>query len=155
MITRSYSGVRVKDVIRQIYIISGDGIRGFYKGYFITLGMSLPFNSIVWTLYWKIQKNLEKIIPVKYDKIISPLSSTLAALLTSLLTQPIDVLKTRLQVALKRESILKTFILLIQQRGFKGLFSGSIARASIVIPNSVIMMSLYEIIKRASVKSQI
>ncbi|CAF1141217.1 unnamed protein product [Rotaria sordida] len=41
------------------------------------------------------------------------------------------------------------------QQTFIGLFSGSIARASIVIPNSVIMMSLYEIIKRASVKSQI
>ncbi|CAF3934078.1 unnamed protein product, partial [Rotaria sp. Silwood1] len=106
------------------------------------LGMSLPFNSIVWTLYWKIQSNLEKILPTNFDYIISPLSSTLSVLLTSYLTQPIDVLKTRLQVAFKRETILNTFIILIKQRGFKGLFSGSIARASIIMPNTVIMMSL-------------
>ncbi|CAF2544522.1 unnamed protein product [Rotaria sp. Silwood2] len=154
MITRAYGGIRLKDIIRQIYIESGDGIRGFYKGYLITLSMSLPFNSIVWTLYWKIQSQFERIISRNYDYIVSPSSATLAALLASYITQPIDVLKTRLQVALKKESILKTFIILIRQRGFKGLFAGSIPRASIIVPNTVIMMSLYEIIKRASAKSK-
>ncbi|CAF3003958.1 unnamed protein product, partial [Rotaria sp. Silwood2] len=121
--------------------------------YLLTLGISLPFNSIVWTLYWKIQSNLEIIIPVKYDKIISRLSSTLTAILTSYLTQPMDDLKTRLQVAFNRESILKTFCIIIRQRDIKGLFSGSIVRTLIIMVNSVIMMSLYEIIKRASLKS--
>ncbi|CAF2859553.1 unnamed protein product [Rotaria sp. Silwood2] len=50
MITRAYSGIRLKDIIRQIYIESGGDIRGFYKGYLITLSISLPFNSIAWTL---------------------------------------------------------------------------------------------------------
>lgn len=155
MVTRSSDGINVNKIINEIYYLSGDGIRGFYKGYLITLGMSLPFNSIIWTLYWKIQSNLEKILPVTYDKIISPISSTTAALLTSLITQPVDVVKTRLQVAMKRQSIIHTCFILVQQRGFSGFFSGSIARASIIMPNSIIMMSLYEIIKRSSVKSKI
>jgi solute carrier family 25 protein 44 len=152
MITRSCDGVRVIDIIGDIYLKSGDGIRGFYKGYLMTLGISLPFNSIIWTLYWKIQYQLERIIPSKYEKIIAPSSSTIAALLTSFITQPIDVLKTRLQVSSKQQSIFKIARILVQQRGFKGFFSGSVPRALIVLPNSVIMMSLYEIIKRASVK---
>jgi len=152
MITRSCDGIKVIDIIRDIYCKSGDGIRGFYKGYLITLGTSLPFNSIIWTLYWKIQYRLEKLIPLKYDRTVTPLSSTIAALLTSIITQPIDVLKTRLQVSSKRISILKTILILIQQRGFQGFYSGLLPRAFIVVPNSVIMMSLYEIIKRASVK---
>jgi len=151
MITRSCDGIRIIDIIRDIYIKSGDGIRGFYKGYLMTLGISLPFNSIIWTLYWKIQSKLEKIIPIKYDLIISPLSSSISALITSFITQPIDVLKTRLQVSKKRESILKTIFILIQQRGFKGFCSGSLPRAFIIVPNSLISMSLYEFIKRASV----
>jgi hypothetical protein len=154
MITRSIDRIRIINVIRDIYLKSGDGIRGFYKGYLVTLGISLPFNSIIWTLYWKIQYRLEKLIPSKYDQIIAPLSSTMAALLTSLITQPIDVLKTRLQVASKRQSLLKTFSILIHERGFQGIFSGSLPRACIVVPNSVIMMSLYEIIKRASAKDK-
>ncbi|CAF4670933.1 unnamed protein product, partial [Rotaria sp. Silwood2] len=93
------------------------------------------------------------IIPVKYDKIISRLSSTLTAILTSYLRQTMDALKTRLQVAFNRESILKTFCIIIRQRDIKGLFSGSIVRTLIIMVNSVIMMSLYEIIKRASLKS--
>lgn len=152
MITRSRDGIKIINVIRDIYLKSGDGIKGFYKGYLITLCTSLPFNSIVWTLYWKIQFELEKVILSKYDKIISPLSSAISALLTSIITQPIDVLKTRLQVSSKRETILKTTLFLIEERGFQGFFSGSIPRAFIVVPNSVIMMSLYEIIKRASLK---
>jgi len=152
MITRSIDGIKVIDILRDIYFKSGDGIRGFYKGYLITLGISLPFNSIIWTLYWKIQSNLEKIIPSKYDQTISPLSATMSALLTSFITQPIDVLKTRLQVSEKRQSIFKTISILIKQKGFKGFYSGSLPRAFIIVPNSVIMTSLYEIIKRASVK---
>ncbi|UJR17967.1 hypothetical protein I4U23_004866 [Adineta vaga] len=152
MITRSCDGIRINDVIRNIYSKSGEGLRGFYKGYFITLSISLPFNSIIWTLYWKIQNQLEKFIPNKYHQIISPISSTIAAFLTSLITQPLDVLKTRLQVSPKRQSVLKTFLILIERRGFQGLFSGSLPRACIVIPNSVIMMSLYEIIKCVSIQ---
>jgi hypothetical protein len=153
MITRSSDGIRIIDVIRDIYFKSDGGIRAFYKGYLVTLASVLPFNSIIWTLYWKVQSKLEKFIPTKYDQIIAPLSSATAALSTSLLTQPIDILKTRFQVASKKQSFLKTFTILIQERGFKGLFSGSIPRACIVVPNSVIMMSLYEIIKRSSVQT--
>ena len=122
MITRSRDGIHIIDVLRDIYLKSGDGIKGFYKGYLITLGTALPFNSIIWTLYWKIQSKLERLIPFKYDSVISPLSSTIAALLTSFLTQPIDVLKTRLQVSKKRESIWKIILLLIEERGLKRIF---------------------------------
>jgi len=107
MITRSCDGIRIIDIIHNIYVKSGDGIRGFYKGYLMTLAISLPFNSIIWTLYWKIQSKLEKIISIKYDKIISPLSSAISALITSFITQPIDVLKTRLQVSKKKRIYFK------------------------------------------------
>lgn len=152
MITRACDGVRVIDIIKDIYFKSGDGLRGFYKGYFLTLGSSLPFNSILWTLYWKIQLKLETVLPRRVDYIIPPLSAAMSALLTSIITQPIDVLKTRLQVSKKRESIVQTIVTLQQQRGLKGFFVGSIPRALISVPSTVIMLSLYEIIKRTSRK---
>lgn len=152
MITRACDGVRVIDIIKDIYFKSGDGLRGFYKGYFLTLGSSLPFNSILWTLYWKIQLKLETVLPRRVHYIIPPLSAAMSALLTSIITQPIDVLKTRLQVSKKRESIVQTIVTLQQQRGLKGFFVGSIPRALISVPSTVIMLSLYEIIKRTSRK---
>ncbi|UJR12512.1 hypothetical protein I4U23_016687 [Adineta vaga] len=152
MITRARDGIHMIDVIRDIYLKSGDGIQGFYKGYFVSLTMSLPFNSILWTFYWKIQSKLEQIIPFRYDSFVSPLSASSASLLTSLLTQPIDVIKTRLQVSQKRQSIRKTCLILIHERGFKGFFSGSSPRICTIVPYTIIMMSLYEFIKRISVR---
>ncbi|CAF0968622.1 unnamed protein product [Rotaria sordida] len=153
MITRARDNVHVVNIIRDIYYRSGDGIRGFYKGYLVSLSMSIPYNSIIWTIYWRVQAKLERIIPFEYDRLIAPLSAIIASLLTSLLTQPIDVLKTRLQVASKRQSLWRTFRILIDERGLRGCFSGSLPRACILVPYSIVMMSFYEIIKRASVRS--
>ncbi|CAF1386032.1 unnamed protein product, partial [Adineta ricciae] len=124
IITRARDNIHVKDIISDIYGKSGDGFRGFYKGYLVSLTMSVPFNSILWTFYWRIQSKFEEIIPLKYNSFISPLSATIASILTSFLTQPIDVIKTRLQISQKRQSISKISLLLFQQRGFKGFFSG-------------------------------
>ncbi|CAF2630199.1 unnamed protein product [Rotaria sp. Silwood2] len=152
IITRARDDVHVANIIHDIYYRSGDGIRGFYKGYLVSLSMTIPYNSIMWTIYWRIQAKLERIIPFEYDRIVAPLSAIMASLLTSLLTQPIDVLKTRLQVASKRQSLWRTFRILIDERGLRGCFSGSLPRACILVPYSIIMMSLYEIIKRTSVR---
>ncbi|UJR10935.1 hypothetical protein I4U23_015120 [Adineta vaga] len=119
----------------------------------VTLDISLSSNSIIWTFYWKIQNQLERFISLKYDQIIIPLSSTLAALLISLITQQIDVLKTTLQLSSKRQSLWNTFPILIHERGLKGICFGSLRRTCIVIPNSVLIISLYEIIKRASIQN--
>ncbi|CAF3597107.1 unnamed protein product [Rotaria sp. Silwood1] len=153
MITRARDNVHVVNIIHDIYYRSGDGIRGFYKGYLVSLSMSIPYNSIIWTIYWQIQVLLEQIIPFEHNRFIAPFSAIIASLSTSLLTQPIDVVKTRLQVASKRQSLWRIFRILIDERGLKGCFSGSLPRACILVPYSIIMMSLYEIIKRSSVQS--
>ncbi|CAF1186709.1 unnamed protein product [Didymodactylos carnosus] len=65
----------VRNVIDSVYHKSGDGgLRGFYKGYLITLAINVPFSSVIWTLYWRIQHHLEIVLTRKYDYITSPLS---------------------------------------------------------------------------------
>ncbi|CAF3514010.1 unnamed protein product [Rotaria sp. Silwood1] len=134
MITRARDNIHVVNIIHDIYYRSGDGIRGFYKGYLVSLSMSIPYNSIIWTIYWQIQVLLEQIIPFEHNRFIAPFSAIIASLSTSLLTQPIDVVKTRLQVASKRQSLWRIFRILIDERGLKGCFSGSLPRACILVP---------------------
>ena len=105
MATHAHDNIHVASVIRDIYLRSGDGYRGYYKGYLVTLAMSLPFNSTLWTVYWMIQTKLEQIISPKHDALVAPLSAISASLATSIITQPIDVLKTPLQVAPQRRSL--------------------------------------------------
>ena len=122
MATHAHDNIHATHVIRDIYLKSGDGYRGFYKGYLVTLAMSLPFNSTLWTVYWIIQTKLEQIIPPKHDTLVAPLSAITASLAASLVTQPIDVLKTRLQVAPQRRSLWRTSVILMHERGLRDSF---------------------------------
>ncbi|CAF1217690.1 unnamed protein product [Didymodactylos carnosus] len=133
-----------KLIIQSIY--RNDGLIGFYKGFLLQLSVNIPFSSLLWTLYWRIQSYLEK----WNNSITSPLSAALASSTATLLTQPIDVIKTRLQIQHKRQPLKKTFQILLNERGYKGLMSGYFPRCLIVVPANIIWMSLYEYIKRIS-----
>ena len=150
MITRVSDNNRIINIVRNIYLETGYGFHGFYKGYLVSVLMSVPFNSMIWTIYWRVQLKLERIMPHRDPSTVAIISATFASLFTCFFTQPIDVLKTRHQVASKRQTLPQTFRILIQDRGWIGLFSGGLPRACIVVPYSLIMMSTYEAIKRAS-----
>jgi solute carrier family 25 protein 44 len=141
-----------QQIIGSIYNM--DGFKGFYKGYLLTLSCTVPFSGLVWAMYWRIQNILEQFIHIgKYsDAVIAPSSAAIASTAASWLTQPMDVLKTRLQVQHTRSSTVSAVRQLIAERGWLGLWSGAIPRILIITPTSVLMMSLYEFIKRKSLK---
>lgn len=69
---RNYYGLR--DVIHSIYSKHGEGLRGFYKGYLMTLAINVPFSAILWAFYWQIQRVLENVLTRQYDYITAPVS---------------------------------------------------------------------------------
>lgn len=150
MITRQCDKIRISDIVRNIYVESKYSFRGFYKGYIISILMAVPFNSMIWTIYWHVQSQLENLAPKQNSSTTAMISAAIASTSACIMTQPIDVLKTRYQVAVEHQPLWKTLSLLIQERGWTGLFSGTIPRACIIVPYSLVMMSMYEAIKRSS-----
>ncbi|CAN0563911.1 unnamed protein product, partial [Ectocarpus sp. 12 AP-2014] len=74
---------------------------------------------------------------------------------TVLLTNPLDVLRTRLQVEGRRgddRTIASEYRILMAESGPRGLMKGLGPRILAVAPASVLIVSVYELIKRLSRK---
>lgn len=166
----------IPDLLTQFYVIACVSYLlntlGFYKGYLLTLSAVVPFSALQWALYWQIQSTLAQWLrahPSESTKIIksdtgenivndprelytAPFSAGAASALASLATQPMDTLKTRLQVQAKRTTLSEIFKKLIAEKGVKGFMSGSFARILTLAPSAVLSMSAYEAIKRSSVR---
>ena len=162
-------------IIREI--MSHDGVRGLYKGYALTLSAVVPFSALQWALYWKVQSVFMNYLkthpraPVpnrpppqhgedEYssdwrEMATAPVSAAIAATIASLATQPLDTLKTRLQVQKKRTPVTETFQQLVKEKGMWGLMSGAGARVMTMMPSAVLSMSAYEFCKRESVKDDV
>ena len=158
----------MRDILRH------DGIRGLYKGYALTLAAVVPFSALQWALYWQVQsvfmtylrahppaprssrsapgRGQDEFSSDWREMATAPVSAAVAATLASLLTQPFDTLKTRLQVVKKRTSLPDIYRTLVSQKGVWGLMSGSMARVLTMMPSAVLSMSAYEAAKRSAVK---
>jgi len=87
------------------------------------------------------------------DAVPAPMAAFIASASASLATQPIDVIKTRLQVhGGVGSTVGSTVRRLIAERGYAGLMSGWYSRILVVSPQATIMMSAVEALKRYSAK---
>ena len=106
-------------------IINTEGYRGLYKGFGLSLFTSLPAGSIWWATYAGCKDQLSiygeevdvsderystigSIPPMARQAIIQIVSAFSAAVAASVLTQPLDTIKTRLQVGISSSGGVKT-----------------------------------------------
>lgn len=82
------------------------------------------------------------------ELLIIPVSAACGSSLASVLTMPLDVMRTRIQTSNERASFSVVFKKLIAERGVRGLMSGVTARVAGAAPSSALMMSSYELVKR-------
>lgn len=101
--------VSAKDVVKTI--ITTEGMRGLFRGFSLSLFTSLPAGSIWWATYAGSKDQLMRIkhvFPDIENNVVHPslarsgfiqvLSAFNAAFAAAVLTQPLDTIKTRLQV---------------------------------------------------------
>jgi len=103
--------VSAKDVVKTI--TTTEGMRGLFRGFSLSLFTSLPAGSIWWATYAGSKDQLMRInhvFPDKENNVMHPslllarsgfiqvLSAFNAAFAAAVLTQPLDTIKTRLQV---------------------------------------------------------
>ena len=137
------------DTVKSIY--RAKGFSGFYAGYYSLILREIPFSAIQLPVY-----ELMKMLQKKRNKehgLTDELSATqnafdgfVAGFVASLLTTPVDVIKTKLMV--NREStsntISETFRSILKEEGFKGFFRAWHIRAISIASVSIIFFSGYE-----------
>ncbi|XP_021571398.1 solute carrier family 25 member 44 isoform X2 [Carlito syrichta] len=144
---------QTKDIIRQI--LRADGLRGFYRGYVASLLTYIPNSAVWWPFYHFYAEQLSYLCPKECPHIVfQAISGPLAAATASVLTNPMDVIRTRVQVEGKN-SIILTFRQLMAEEGPWGLMKGLSARIISATPSTIVIVVGYESLKKLSLRPEL
>lgn len=131
------------------HTLKTEGIRGFYRGYFSTVGREIPFSVIQFPLWelmksWWSRKSGEPIAAWQ-----SSICGAVAGGTSAAITTPLDVVKTRIMLAekgthLAKGSIRSTMEHILREEGIRGLFSGIAPRVLWISIGGSIFLGIYE-----------
>lgn len=144
---------QTRDIIAQIF--AADGFRGFYRGYVASLLTYIPNSAVWWPFYHFYAEQLSKMAPSDCPHLIlQAMAGPLAAATASTVTNPMDVVRARVQVE-GRNSIIETFKQLIHEEGFWGMTKGLSARIISSTPTAIVMVVGYETLKKLSLRPEL
>jgi hypothetical protein len=134
-------------LIHQIY--QKDGIRGFFKGYFLGLIVFLPYSVTFFVVYEKLKLHMHNYYAENQKEIplVGYLScSALAGATGALISNVTDIIKTRVQVSGQKAPVI--IRRLFQENGIHAFTKGLGARLLYITPSVAISMAAYETFKR-------
>lgn len=140
------------EIIRLIY--QRDGCRGFYRGYIASLCAYVPNSALWWGLYQAYQDELVILLPDWFSHLfIQAVAGTLGGFTTTIITNPLDIVRARLQVQ-RLDSMLHTFKILWLEERLQIFTKGLSAR---LVQSACFSFSIilgYETIKRFSITDE-
>ncbi|XP_013785216.1 S-adenosylmethionine mitochondrial carrier protein-like isoform X2 [Limulus polyphemus] len=126
-----------------------EGIFGLYRGYLSTVIREIPFSLIQFPL-WEVFKKVWSAHRGQYvDSWQSSVCGAIAGCISSGITTPLDVAKTRIMLAEKGSSTSKGHILPVlrdvwREKGLRGLFAGAVPRIMWISVGGAIFFGVYE-----------
>ncbi|XP_022849365.1 solute carrier family 25 member 44-like isoform X1 [Olea europaea var. sylvestris] len=152
------------DVVRKV--LAAEGFRGMYRGFGLTAITQSPASALWWGAYGAAQHIIWRSVGYKDDSEKKPshvemitvqaTAGMTAGACSSIITTPIDTVKTRLQViddyGVGRPSVMKTAKTLLKEDGWRGFYRGFGPRFLNMSLYGTTMIVTYELIKRLSVK---
>ncbi|XP_027931604.1 solute carrier family 25 member 44-like [Vigna unguiculata] len=155
------------DVVRKV--VETEGFRGLYRGFGLTAITQSPASALWWGSYAAAQHLIWRSLGYKDDTgekpshvemvTVQASAGMVAGACSSVITTPIDTVKTRLQVmdnyGSERPSVLKTAKILLKEDGWWGFYRGFGPRFLNMSLYGTTMIVTYELIKRLSVQSSL
>lgn len=140
------------EITRRIY--QKDGLKGFYRGYFASLCTFVPNSAFWWSFYHFYSDQLAAISPTWVPVLaIQCLAAPMSGVTSSLITNPLDIVRARLQIQMTG-SFLKTFNILWNEERLGIFTKGLSARLVQSVTFSVMIIMGYETIKRWSLREE-
>ncbi|KAH7876042.1 mitochondrial carrier domain-containing protein [Lentinula edodes] len=149
MQTSSY-GTGLSSFAAARILWTNDGLKGFYRGFGITVMREIPFTSLQFPLYELLKLRLSGALGRK------PLYAHEAAICGSIaggfsaaVTTPLDVLKTRVMLdmrdpTLPSPSLLSRFRTIYVEEGTRALFAGVAPRTMWISAGGAVFLGVYE-----------
>lgn len=147
-------------ICKQLY--RTDGLHGFYRGFSVATVAFSIHSALIWMIYYEALEFTSKAFDIKETKtdigskramqIIA--AGILSSSFVNMVTLPLDTIRTRHQLQLKRRvssnsqpSVIKTCKALIEDEGAKGLFRGWSPRLAQSFTTSGLLFLGYEYLK--------
>ncbi|CAL9696631.1 unnamed protein product [Knipowitschia caucasica] len=144
---------QTRDITVQIF--AEDGFRGFYRGYVASLLTYIPNSALWWPFYHCYAEQLSYLAPSSCPHLLlQAIAGPMAAATASTITNPMDVVRARVQVQ-GHSSVIGTFKQLMAEDGVWGLTKGLSARVISSTPTSVLIVVGYETLKRLSLRAEL
>ncbi|XP_059802014.1 solute carrier family 25 member 44-like [Hypanus sabinus] len=144
---------QAKKVIIHIFRI--DGPRGFYRGYLPALLTYVPNSAVWWPSYLFFAEQLSKWAPSECPHLVlQGIAGPMAAVTASTLTNPMDVIRARVQLEGK-SSIIETSSQLLREEGARGFTKGLSARILSAAPTAFVLVIGYETLKKISLRQEL
>jgi hypothetical protein len=146
--------------IRTIWL--EEGLGGFYRGYFIAFVSFAPFSALYFSGFEWSRKLLRLVLTKEESNgFVDLVAGAAGGSLATILTTPLDILKTRYQVEKSIQfensrtlsdksspSISRIAVELVKEEGITGLFRGVGIRLVWLVPAASITITIYESLKR-------
>ncbi|GET01803.1 mitochondrial substrate carrier family protein [Rhizophagus clarus] len=138
--------IRINTLQMSKLILENEGIKGFFRGYLLSLVVFIPHTMIYFVLYEKFKiwtKNERNLTSNDYL-----INSAIACSIAGSISNILDIIKTRWQVSFSKETPLKIMKNMYKNEGGLRAFTrGMGARVLWMVPSSSISMTIYEILK--------
>jgi solute carrier family 25, member 44 len=158
----------ISEIVRMT--LRYEGWLGLYRGYCASIYTYAPGSAIWWASYELSKKpirgalhrysSLENNHP-STNHLVHIIGGAFSGLTSCLVTNPLDVIKTRFQTLdlslsenriLLRNGVRSMLFSMFWNEGLRGLYRGLSARLMVSVPGSACSFSVYEIVKRYSLR---
>ncbi|KAF4624898.1 hypothetical protein G7Y89_g13271 [Cudoniella acicularis] len=157
----SRSGQEGKLLYQLRKIAGEEGFRGFYRGYVMGIASYIPYNVLWWTTYGNIRRSM----PDRSPGVQIACGAGVAAMCSAAFIHPLELVKTRYQVATSdtvaaaaagalatsrntdKEGLWQIVRNVMKENGSKGFYAGFFPTLMRSVPSSIIMMSVFEHLK--------
>ncbi|XP_078666721.1 solute carrier family 25 member 44-like [Branchiostoma floridae x Branchiostoma belcheri] len=138
-----------------IELFRRDGMAGFYRGFFASMLTTIPNSALWWPFYHFYAEQLASVAPSYLPHLmLQAVAGPLAAATANTLTNPMDIVRARLQVE-GGKSIVKKFKQLYVEEGLWGFSKGLSARIIGSLPTTFVIVVGYETLKKLSLRSDL
>jgi hypothetical protein len=127
-------------------ILQREGVPGLWRGTTATMLALAPNSAVWWLTHEECKSRFAKKLglPEESPTLLS-LSGAMAGITSTIATNPVDVLKTRLQCSEERGLSLRRVLSgVLGEAGWRGLYSGLIPRLAAAVPRSICAVLFYE-----------
>uniref|UniRef100_A0A069DRW1 Putative mitochondrial carrier protein pet8 n=1 Tax=Panstrongylus megistus TaxID=65343 RepID=A0A069DRW1_9HEMI len=127
-------------------ILKKDGINGFYRGFWTTVLRDAPFSIIQFPLWEFFKSEFRRNTGHEVTPSEGALSGAVAGAVAGALTTPLDVMKTRIMLAVRYEetAIVPVMKTIYKESGVIGFFAGFLPRVIWIFLGGGIFFGVYE-----------